>query len=439
MAETRTPPGVSTARVRVIGAGWAGLAAAVTLARHGVSVAVHEAASAPGGRARRVLLDGVGVDNGLHILLGAYESTLQLLHTVSPGLAGLQRLPLRLEVAGRLSLRSAAAPPPFDLLIGLLRAEGLTASQRLATVGFMLRLRLARFRALPGETVAGLLDRFGQLGAARTWLWEPLCIAALNTAPAEADAQVFLNVVRDGMANGGRASDLLLPASDLGNLFPEPACRWLEARGCGVHLADPVRAIRVRGSGFTLECRSGNHGASQVICATDPTRAAGLVEELPALGALAQRLRGLRHLPITSVYLQYEPERTLPAPMLGLPDGPLQWAFDRGALCGQHGLLACVASAASHFDSWGRDRIAAAAHAQLSVLLPDLEPPRWQSVISERRATFACVPGIDRPAPRTALPGLLLAGDYTASDYPATLEAAVRSGIACAHAILESS
>lgn len=438
MAEAYNHPGATTARVRVIGAGWAGLAAAVTLARHGVAVAVHEAAPAPGGRARRVPLDGITVDNGLHILLGAYSSTLQMLHTVSPDSDGLRHLPLRLEVAGRLSLRSAAAPPPLDLLIGLLRADGLTMAQRLATVGFMLRLRVARFRALPGETVAALLDRFGQHGAARTWLWEPLCVAALNTGPAEADAQVFLNVIRDGMAGGGRASDLLLPATDLGSLFPEPACRWLEARGCAVHLADPVRAIRVRGSGFTLECRSGNHGASQVVCATDPSRAAGLVEDLPSLGPLAQRLRALHHLPITSVYLQYEAHRSLPAPMVGLPDGPLQWAFDRGALCGQPGLLACVASAASHFDSWGRDRIAAAAHAQLAALLPDLEAPRWQSVISERRATFACVPGIDRPAQRTTLPGLLLAGDYTAGDYPATLEAAVRSGIACAHAILES-
>ncbi len=438
MADTRQLPGAPAARVRVIGAGWAGLAAAVTLARHGVPVAVHEAAPAPGGRARRVLLDGASVDNGLHILLGAYGSTLQMIRTVSPDADHLQRLPLRLEVAGRLSLRSATAPAPLDLLAGLLRARGLTAAERLATVGFMLRLRLSRFRARPGETVAALLDRFGQRGAARMWLWEPLCVAALNTAPAEADAQVFLNVVRDGMAGGGRASDLLLPSSDLGSLFPEPACRWLEARGCAVHLADPVRAIRVRGSGFSLECRSGNHGASQVVCATDPSRAAGLVEHLPPLAPLAQRLRALRHLPITSVYLQYEPHRSLPAPMLGLPDGPLQWAFDRGALCGQPGLLACVASAANHFDSWGRDRIATAAHAQLAALIPDLESPRWQSVISERRATFACIPGIDRPERRTALPGLFLAGDYTAGDYPATLEAAVRSGIACAHGILNT-
>jgi squalene-associated FAD-dependent desaturase len=424
-------------RVRVIGAGWAGLAAAVTLARHGVPVAVHEAAPAPGGRARRVNLDGVAVDNGLHILLGAYRDTLDLLETVAPGASVTTRRPLHLEVADRLSLRSAAAPAPLDLLIGLLRAEGLTLVQRFATVGFMLRLRMNGFRAAPGETVAALLDRFGQHGTARTWLWEPMCVAALNTAPAEADAQVFLNVVRDGMSAGGRDSDLVLPATDLGALFPDPACRWLEARRCEVRLSDPVRAIHASKAGFTLECRSGSHPASHVVCAADPVRAAALVDELPGLAGLAVRLRALRHLPISSVYLQYEPTRKLPTPMLGLPDGPMQWIFDRGALCGQHGLLACVASAATHVDGWSRDRIADAAHAQLAALLPGLEAPRWHGVISERRATFACVPGTDRPAQRTALPGLLLAGDYTAGDYPATLEAAVRSGIACARAILE--
>ena len=435
MAEAGATAG--KARVRVIGAGWAGLAAAVTLARRGVAVEVHEAAPVPGGRARCVRIDGVAVDNGLHILLGAYRDTLSLVRTVSNGEPALQRLPLRLEVAGRLSLRSLAAPPPLDLLAGLLRAAGLTAGERLGAVAFMLRLRVARFRALPGETVGALLDRLGQRGAARTWLWEPLCVAALNTPPSQADAQVFLNVLRDGMSAGGRDSDLVLPATDLGALFPDPACRWLEAHGCTVRLGDPVHAVRTGAAGFTLECRSGSHDATHVVCAADPSRAASLVETLPGLSPLAARLRALRHLPIVSAYLQYDPRRVLPAPMLGLADGPMQWAFDRGALCGQHGLLACVASAATHLEGWGRERIAAAAHAQLAALLPGLDAPRWQTVISERRATFACEPGIDRPAQRTAVPGLLLAGDYTAGEYPATLEAAVRSGIACAEAILE--
>lgn len=426
------------ALVRVIGAGWAGLAAAVALARKGVPVAVHEAAPMPGGRARRVELDGIGLDNGLHILLGAYRDTLELARVVASGPLPVRRLPLRLEVAGRLSLRSAAAPPPLDLLLGLLRAGGLGMGERASAAAFMVRLRLGGFRARPGETVAALLERFGQRGAARAFLWEPLCVAALNTAPAEADAQVFLNVLRDGLSSGGRDSDLVLPAADLGALFPEPACRWLEARGCGVHLGDPVRAVRRVADGFVLECRSGTQPAAQVICACDPSRAAALLEPLPGLGTLAARLRALRFLPISSVYLQYEPHQRLPSPMLGLPDGPMQWAFDRGALCGQPGLLACVASAATQVEGWSRSRIAEAAHGQLAAILPGLAAPTWSGVINERRATFACVPGLDRPGARTALPGFFLAGDYTAGEYPATLEAAVRSGIAAAGALLEN-
>lgn len=429
-----TPPVTHAA---IIGGGWAGLAAAVTLADADVPHTVFEAAKSLGGRARRVDVDGRVLDNGLHILIGAYRETLALVRKVAPAAAPYRRLPLTLEIADRFRLVCPHLPAPFHLLAGLARAHGLDWADRFAAARFMIGQRAAGFRARPGETVAALLERTRQPPRNRTLLWEPLCVAALNTPPAEADAQVFLHVVRDGLNGAAGASDLVLPATDFGAMLPDPAATYVTARSGTVRTGCAVKSITRAGSGFVVRNSDDELACTHVICATDPARAASLWRELPELATLAASLETLRYLPIVSIYLQYAAAVRLSSPMLGFVDGPAQWAFDRGALCGQHGLIGAVASAAVDIDRLSGDALAAEVDAQLRRHVPDLPSPEWHRVITERRATFACVPGMSRPPQRTALPRFLLAGDYTASDYPATLEAAVRSGIHCAHAVLE--
>jgi hydroxysqualene dehydroxylase len=147
-------------------------------------------------------------------------------------------------------------------------------------------------------------------------------------------------------------------------------------------------------------------------------------------------IEALEHEPIYTVYLQYPEAVSLPFPMFGFTDGLLQWAFDRGALSGHRGLVAGVLSASGRHEALNHPDLATAIHGELAAGLPKLPAPRWTRVIAERRATFSCRPGLARPAIATPIGRVLLAGDYTASDYPATLESAVRSGVAAARLAL---
>ena len=418
-------------RVAVVGAGWAGLAAAVTLAGRGVPVVVFEASRQLGGRARRVSIDGVDLDNGQHILIGAYAEALRLMSAVGadPNTL-LARLPLELRTAGGFHLKAAALPAPLHLAVGLLTAAGLTVGERLRAARFMARLRRRGYVLAHDETVAALLAREGQGGALAANLWEPLCVSALNTPPDHASAQVFANVLRDTLGGPRAASDLFLPRADLGALFPDPAARFVSAHGGEVRLGALVRQFGRATGGFQVDGEADVFHDLIVACA--PQHAAALLRPHAELAPIVAQLERLEHEPIYTCYFQYPERVALPVPMLGFTGGLLQWAFDRGILAGRPGLIAAVLSASGRHEALTRPDLAETLHRELAGALPDLPPPVWTRVIAEKRATFSCRPGLARPANATALPGLFLAGDYTASDYPATLEAAVRSGVAAA-------
>jgi len=428
-------------RVAVLGGGWAGLAAAVTLAAAGVRATVFEAARTLGGRARRVEHDGVALDNGLHILIGAYRETLRLLRAVNaigerdPGLL---RLPLDLHFPGRFRLRTPRLPAPFHLLAGLLRAEGLALGERLRAARFMARLRAMDFRLEQDIGVAALLARFRESDAARRYLWEPLCVSALNTIPEEASAQVFLNVLRDSLNGSREDSELLLPMRDLTALFPGPAAEFVRSAGGEVRTGCAAEAVHAASDGFAVRSAAGEERFEQVVCALPPFRVPEVLAGVPALSSTRAAIDALRYAPIYSVYLQYPPGTRLPQPMLGFDGGFAQWAFDRGRLGGQDGLIGVVISARGRHQEIDQAALATAVQAEIALPYPHLGAPLWTRVIAEKRGTFACTVGVARPAQRTPVPGLYLAGDYTASPYPATLEAAVRSGVACARYAVES-
>ena len=426
----------------MVGAGWAGMAAAVELAACGVPVSVFEASRSLGGRARRVDSDGTALDNGQHILIGAYVETLTQMRRVGADPEKLlTRLPLQLRYASGFALAAPAWPAPLHLLSALLCASGLTWAQRLAAIAFMQALKRARFRVDPALTVSALLDQHRQSGPLSKFLWEPLCVSALNTPALSASAQVFASVLRDSLTGKRENSDLLLPRVDLTALFPEPAAAFITARGGEVLRGETVRHIRpeVAGTstgtsaGWRLDERPQHY--SHVIVAVGPQHASALLSAIPELAATRALIEAFAYQPITTCYLQYPPGVALPSPMLGFTGGVIQWAFDRGALSGMAGLIAAVVSASGEHQGLSQDAFGAAIHAELDARLGTLPAPLWQRVITEKRATFACHPGLRRPAHRTAQPGLLLAGDYTDSPYPATLETAVRSGIACARIV----
>lgn len=414
------------------------MAAAATLAEAGVKTTVYEAARVLGGRARRVDADAGALDNGLHILLGAYTETIRMIDRFGAGPASYRRLPLRLEIGTRFRLRCPPWPAPLHLLGGLVSARGLSWRDRLGAALFMAAMRRAGYRAGSAGSVATLLERANQSAANCEFLWNPLCVAALNTPPREADAQVFLNVLRDGLDGPGGASDMVLPRLDLSALFPEPAARHVMARGGSVLAGCTVQRIGVIDGGLCVVANDRSERFDAVICAVDAPRLESLLADLPQMENATRMVSALRYAPIVSVYLQYPPQVRLSFPMLGLTDGPGQWAFDRGALCDQPGLIGVVTSSATDVDRTSPLALANALHDQIVAVAGPLPPFAWHRLITEKRATFVCSPGLARPTSRTPVAGLYLAGDHVASDYPATLEAAVRSGLDCARAILAS-
>lgn len=414
-------------RVAVVGAGYAGLAAATELAAAGIAVDVFEASRSLGGRARAVEIEGLTLDNGAHILVGAYTETLRLMRLVGAPATGLLRLPLHLEFPGRFRVHAPRLPAPLHLAWALLTAQGLRWSDRLAAIAFMRRQQGSRFRLPTDTTVSELIA--AQPEATRRFLWEPLCLAALNTAPGQASAQVFLNVLRDSLAAGRAASDLLLPATDLSSLFPEPAARFIEAHGGCVKRGARIARVSRNNTAYTLD----GHGPyAQVILAVAPQHLPVLVEGLPELTPVGTQLQSYAWEPIVTCYLAYPESVRLPQPMLGVTDGTAQWLFDHGQSHGQPGLFAAVISASRRHRKIEAQQLADEIHREIAQIVPNLPAPRWTRVIAEQRATFACTPGVSRPPTLTALPGLFLAGDYVAGDYPATLEGAIRSGVAAA-------
>jgi squalene-associated FAD-dependent desaturase len=429
----------------IIGGGYAGMAAAVTLAARGIPVTVFESAQQFGGRARGVLHKNTTLDNGQHLLLGCYHETLRMIEKVGGNIEkDFLRLPLQLHLHGEFSLKASCLPAPLHLLAGLLNAHGLSWGERLNAVRFMLKLRHINF-TLPSPatkgngsdtTVAELLAQHQQNTTLIQKLWEPLCIAALNTPIHKASAQVLLNVLRDALNQSRADSDMLLPRIDFTALFPQRAANYVEQHGGKVHIACGVEALRPLEDGMEITTAQGASQFSHVICAAPPVVAARLLRPIAALETVVAQIETLTYQPIYTVYLQYPAHITLPHPMLGLHQRYSQWLFDKGRIAGQHGLLAAVISAEGIHQELSQEELAKKVIAELREEFGIAPQPTWFKVIAEKRATFCCVPNLQRPSQQTPLPHLLLAGDYTAGDYPATLEGAVLSGIKCADMVI---
>ena len=418
--------------VAVIGGGYAGMAAAVELAGRGIPVTVFEAAPALGGRARRVTVNDTALDNGLHILIGAYSETLRLIDKVAPKRDSFLRLPLDLQIHNQFHLRAPKLPAPLHVAWALFTAKGLGFEHKRAAARFMNAMKVCGYRLTQDCTVEALLAENSQPIVLIKYLWAPLCVAALNTPMQRASAQVFLNVLRDSLGARRAASDLLLARTDLTALFPKPAAEYVRACGGQVEIGATVERITRDGTGFTLQVQGHARQFDQVICAVAPHRVSPLLADIAELQSAAQQIETLQYEPIHSVWLQFDGAVTLPSPMIGLAGSPAQWLFDREAICGQRGLIGAVISASEEHVGEAQDDLAKRVVADIEKAFGALPKLLWHRVIAEKRATFSCTPDLARPTTETPCPGFVLAGDYVAGDYPATIEAAVRSGIAAA-------
>jgi predicted NAD/FAD-binding protein len=255
-------------KVAVIGAGWAGLAAAITAVQKGHEVTLFEASHHAGGRARSLqgtLPDGqaVALDNGQHILIGAYTDTLRLMRTVGVDPAtALLRLPLTLQFPDGNGIALPAWPSPLDALAGIAHARGWNWADRWSLLQAAVRWQMQGFTCAEHTTVADLCRTLRP--AVRTSLIDPLCVSALNTPAQNASGQVFLRVLRDSLFGGRGASNLLLPRVDLGTLFPAAALQWLHNQGAHVCMGQRVTPQDFQdGQGWLL----GEHRFDTVVCA----------------------------------------------------------------------------------------------------------------------------------------------------------------------------
>ena len=428
--------------IAIIGAGWAGIAAAVQAIAAGHQVRLFEASHSVGGRARAVagtLPDGtpITLDNGQHILIGAYLETLRLLRQVGVDTdAALLRLPLTLRFPDGAGLCFPRWPSPLDALGGILGARGWTAADKWSLLRHALRWRLSGFACAANLTVRDLCQDLRPRVLAE--LIAPLCVSALNTPAHEASAQVFLRVMQDALFGAAGGSNLLLPRIDLSELFPAAGLRYLLARGAQVQLGTRIDALRAQGAQWQVagQCfdavilASGARDAVRLLDASADSAEAEHRRQMQRWCSVAQ---GLHFEAIATVYA-WSADASLAAPMLSLRSdtmSPAQFVFDRGQLGGPAGLLAFVVSASNTDRATLQTHVLAQAQAQLGLCLQPVQ------TIVEKRATFACAPALLRPAQHIA-PGLLACGDYVAGPYPATLEGAVRSGVAALAALTGS-
>jgi hydroxysqualene dehydroxylase len=416
----------------VIGGGWAGLAAAVQAVQQGHRVTLLEMAPQLGGRARAVPHQELLLDNGQHILIGAYTQTSALMRLVGVRLDhALMRKPLQVVYPDGKGLRLM----PGQALLAFGRAvagySGWSWGSKLALLSTATGWALRRFRCDPKLTVGQLTRHLPR--CVREDLLDPLCVAALNTPAPLASAQVFLRVLQDALLSGPGSSDLLLPRWRLSQLWPEPAARWLEEHRGKIVCGQRVQTlVPQEGGGWLVD----GVGFDRVVLACSANEAARLVQ--PHAPPWAAQAQALRYEPITTVYA-HSPNTQLRAPMLALranAHAPAQFVFDLGVISGMEGVLAFVVSGAGAWVERGHEAIVKAVLQQgARALAGHLRSPlEALQVITEKRATFLCTPDLQRPSLQV-LPHLVAAGDYIDGPYPSTLEGAMRSGVAAALAL----
>jgi hydroxysqualene dehydroxylase len=437
--------------VVVVGAGFAGLAAAASLAESGARVLVLDARPQLGGRATAFADRATGelVDNGQHVLFGCYRETLAFLTRI--GADGHVRrqttlcVPYLDRLGNRSELRCPALPPPFHLLAGVLAWEAMPWRDRWSVWRMARPLRAARHdlvtsgRVSLGRdvSVSSWLREHGQGEKLTAWLWEPLAMAALNQPPEEAQAEPFVRVLAEMFGPDVSAAAMLLPTLPLHLMYAEPARRFIETHGGEVRTRALARIVADDGGVVGVEVR-GEHGAERVaasrVVAAVPWFAMRTLfaERVPRqLADVVASATAMESKAIVTVNLWYD-RQVMEELFIGLPGRSMQWVFDKRLAFGTEAShLSLVASGADAMAGERTAEIIARAAREIEEAIGGARGATLVrgTVVREKHATFSLAAGQPRrPQTRTGLNGLFLAGDWIDTGLPGTIESAVISG-----------
>ena len=447
------------APIVVVGAGFAGLGAATRIAEAGRRVIVLEARARLGGRATAFpdRETGETVDNGQHVMFGCYRETLAFLERI--GAMGHVAVQPTLDVpfiapdGTRSRLACPRIPAPLHLLGGILAWTAIPLADRLGALRLapaMLRARGRTTSALDatmhGQTVDGWLRAHGQSPRLIAALWEPLAIAALNQSMAHAAAAPFVRVLAEMFGRDRLASALVIPRTPLDEMYATPAREFIEARGGEIRTSSLARVTKLDSGRFAVDVRSSAHGAPERIDAAAVVSAVpwhalrNLVPDPPdALRPVIDAASRMTSMPIVTVNLWYD-RIVMDEPFVGLEGRTIQWIFDKRRVFGERSShLSLVVSAAETVAPLSRDELVAIAEREVAAALPGARAARLlrATVVRERQATFslhAAEPA--RPPNETPIPGFILAGDWTDTGLPSTIESAVVSGHRAADLVL---
>jgi hydroxysqualene dehydroxylase len=454
--------------VLIIGGGFAGLAAAVDLAEAGMRVLLIERRSFLGGRAYSFTDKTTGdtIDNGQHLMMGCYHQTLRFLEKIgSLDKLKFQSDPqvdfLREETNGSVTRASFKCPPlpaPLHLLGGLARLKSIGWGDRLRALSVGLAVR-----ALNGDkdrlgeiTVRQWLDSLGQSERIQRRFWRPMALATLNEAPEVASADMFARVIELGFMRTKRDSAMVISRVGLSDLYTRQAQSFIEDRGGAVRLNADIARIEFEGAravGVTL--RSGERIDADAVISAVPYFALRRMLPADVADAHFQYLDRFRSAPIVSINLWYD-EPITDLEFAGLLDSPIEWVFNKNAINQGGGRsaepgraghrrqhLALVISGAHEAATRPKEELIALADAQIKRFFPASrgQRPFHAFVVREYDATISHTVGVAklRPANRTRFDNFFLAGDWTATGLPATIEGAVRSGQDCARIVLGGS
>lgn len=426
----------------IIGAGWAGLAAAMELCHQGRPVIVLEASKQLGGRTRRISFDEHSVDVGQHLLFGSYRHTLKLfqrlkLHEPQDFTRDNFTLVNRISKRRELRFRLPALPGPWPFLLASLFGRQIPPRQRLKIARLFLLLWQRKIPLESDLPLRNTLETLGQPEGLIRRFWAPLCQMLFHTEVEQLSSRLFLHWLPLAFAPQSHYNDFLVLHRDLGELFLDPAAAFIERKGGSIRLGQKVDYLVTENNHIQgIWSNEQLIPCQQVILAASAGGNRQLMAPLTQLQALEARLARLRYEDITTVYLRYPRECSLPHHLVHLP-GPLGlWALDKRPQ-GLPGVISVQLRCDDGLDLDDQELIQRIDR-ELALLFPHWSKIEQGMVVRTRDATLPMDPTSValRPGIRTPVNGLLLAGDFVDFSGPSTLESTVASGLACAREIL---